>query len=157
MCLLNHTIVPVHIIFLLIFMPFSSSWQMSVGPLILVVHTEFMMGRTALIDVLSFLWYQWVKCKWCYSVCVCARFAGADVMKDGNNHYSSPHHCQVGLVWQNWWCNMLKTLPCNKDYCSGFGVRLSCHNHYRSDFCTCCKHYLSDFGVRYEYYRLLQQ
>ena len=39
----------------------------------------------------------------------------------------------------------LKTLPCNKDYCSGFGVRLSCHNHYRSDFCTCCKHYLSDF------------
>ena len=44
-------------------------------------------------------------------------------------------------------CNTLKTLPCNKDYCSGFGVRLSCHNHYRSDFCTCCKHYLSDFGV----------
>ena len=27
-------------------------------------------------------------------------------------------------------CNTLKTLPCNKDYCSGFGVRLSCHNHY---------------------------
>ena len=27
------------------------------------------------------------------------------------------------------------------------GVTLSCHNHYPSDFCTCCKHYLSDFGV----------
>ena len=44
-------------------------------------------------------------------------------------------------------CNTLKTLPCNQDYCSGFGERLSCHNHYRSDFCTCCKYYLSDFGV----------